>query len=164
MAALAGLASLEERFQGEKGGWGRREAGRERGARGTCCSGSWWQPSTKATSSRDQKMLGGGKWKVERARLFTAMSRGGFLQPGQPRGTGITGRENESLLRSLRLIQALTWLPEPALPQPSRAGEGRMASVGKVRLLKQKAEEGRKGQWRSWIISIIAEAGEREVR
>lgn len=107
---------------------------------------------------------GGGKWKVERARLFTAMSRGGFLQPGQPRGTGITGRENESLLRSLRLIQALTWLPEPALPQPSRAGEGRMASVGKVRLLKQKAEEGRKGQWRSWIISIIAEAGEREVR
>lgn len=107
---------------------------------------------------------GGGKWKVEKARLFTAMSRGGFLQPGQPRGTGITGRENESLLRSLRLIQAPTWLPEPALPQPSRAGEGRMASVGKVRLLKQKAEEGRKGQWRSWIISIIAEAGEREVR
>lgn len=41
---------------------------------------------------------------------------------------------------------------------------GRMASVGKVRLLKQKAEEGRKGQWRSWIISIIAEAGEKEVR
>lgn len=135
------------------------------GSPGDMLLGSWWQPSTKATSSRDQKMLaGGGKWKVERARLFTAMSRGGFLQPGQPRGTGITGRENESLLRSLRLIQALTWLPEPALPQPSRAGEGRMASVGKVRLLKQKAEEGRKGQWRSWIISIIAEAGEREVR
>lgn len=34
------------------------------------------------------------------------------------------------------MIQALTWLPEPALPQPSRAGEDRIASVGKVRLLK----------------------------
>lgn len=78
----------------------------------------------------------GDKWKVERARLFTAVPRGTFPKPGQLRGTGITGRENESLLGSLRLIQALTWLPEPALPQPSRAGEGRIASVGKVRLLK----------------------------
>lgn len=107
----------------------------------------------------------GGKWKVERARLFTAMPRGAFPKPGQLRGTGITVRENESRLGSLRLIQALTWLPEPALPQPSRAGEGRTASVGKVRLLKcKKTEEGGKEQWRSWIISIITKAGERFIR
>lgn len=64
------------------------------------------------------------------------MPRGTFPKPGQLKGTGITRREHESLLGSLRLIQALTWLPEPALPQPSSAGEGRIASVGKVRLLK----------------------------
>lgn len=87
----------------------------------------------------------GGRWKGGRARLFTAMPRGAFPKPGQLRGAGITVRENESLLGSLRLIQALTWLPEPALPQPSRAGEGRTASVGKVRLLKCKKlrKEGR---------------------
>lgn len=100
---------------------------------------------------------------IERARLFTAMPRGAFPKPGQLRGTGITGRENESRLGSLRLIQALTWLPEPALPQPSRAGEDRMASLGKVRLLKCKKLR-KEGTVERLDYFHCGEAGERFVR
>ena len=53
VAVVARLASLGERFEGEEGEQESCGAGRERGAQGTCCSGSGLQPGTKGGSHEE---------------------------------------------------------------------------------------------------------------
>lgn len=92
VAALAGLASLEERFQGEKG-CGKAVEGA--GSPADRLLGQLVATKHKTNFFTTPENAFGGRWKVGRARLFTAMPRGVFPKSGQLKGTGITG-ENMS--------------------------------------------------------------------